>query len=227
MMNPSSKNPVRNLHFPPSITSGTAGSWLPSHHAREIKIGTQGNNQILLYSYKNPFFSAKWSNIFTKFSGLVSEGPPNERYMVDIANLLQLVALYIWIWENIDYHGILTIPEMTPTRGRKQVDWIRVVSLNQLKKHFSLVQFLERISCGEHTITACYKQVLHTCTVWVVFTYIQFYICLAAIWNKKKLSSAQIKIGFEKVLNWSPLIRDTFGMFFFSKITKFGNYLYD
>ena len=42
---------------------------------------------------KNPYISVKWSHIFTKFSGLVPEGPPNFRYMVDGTHLLQRVAL--------------------------------------------------------------------------------------------------------------------------------------
>jgi len=43
---------------------------------------------------KNPYISVKLCHNFSKFLGLVSEGPPNCRYIVDGTHLLQLVALF-------------------------------------------------------------------------------------------------------------------------------------
>ena len=93
-MTPSSKYPVRNLQCPPSMTFRTGGSWLPSFHAKSWNLV-----HMLRITYddihiKNPYISAKWCHNFSKFSGLVPEGPPNCIYMVDGSHLLQLVALF-------------------------------------------------------------------------------------------------------------------------------------
>ena len=45
-MTPSSKYPVRNHNFPPSMTSRTADSWHTFFQARELRFGTQVNNYI-------------------------------------------------------------------------------------------------------------------------------------------------------------------------------------
>ena len=93
-MTPSSRYPVRNLQHPPSMTSRMGGSWLPSYHARELKFGTMSSITYDDIHIKNPYISAKLCHIFTKLLGLVPEGPPNCKYMVDGTHLLQLVALF-------------------------------------------------------------------------------------------------------------------------------------
>ena len=45
-MIPSSKTPVRNFQFSPSMTSRLGGSWYTSNHERDLKLTTQFQNHI-------------------------------------------------------------------------------------------------------------------------------------------------------------------------------------